>query len=106
PYIASHIAAAERLDRPRLLVLKGGGGEAERNPAKPVAAKLHRRGAAPADISLPALIERAEGEVTPIGLDGFAAVWRGSDAPAGAVQTIVGTLGLALVAAGRAGPAE
>jgi anthranilate phosphoribosyltransferase len=106
PYIASHIAAAEKLDRPRLLVLKGGGGEAERNPAKPVAARLHRRGDAPMEIALPALIERLPSDVAPMSLDGFAAVWRGTAAPVGAIETIVGTLGLALVAAGRADPAQ
>jgi hypothetical protein len=60
---------------------------------------------------LPALIDRAaqadrEGEPKPIGLDGFVAVWRGAAAPAGAVQTIIGTMALALVAAGRAEPDE
>ena len=34
-YIETHLMVAERLARPKLLVLKGGGGEAERNPAKP-----------------------------------------------------------------------
>jgi anthranilate phosphoribosyltransferase len=111
PYIDSHIAAAERLDRARLLVLKGGGGEAERNPAKPLAARLHRRGEASLEVVLPALIDRTaqadpDGEPKPIGLDGFVAVWRGAAAPAGAVQTIIGTMGLALVAAGRAEPGE
>jgi len=106
PYIDSHIAAAQTLERPRLLVLKGGGGEAERNPAKPVAARLHRRGAEPAEILLPALIERPDGEAKPIGLDGFVGVWRGELGPAGAIQTIVGTMALALVASGRAQPAE
>ena len=106
PYIDSHIAAAQRLERPRLLVLKGGGGEAERNPAKPLAARLHRRGAEPVDILLPALIERPDGEPKPIGLDGFVDVWRGGAAPMGATQTIVGTMALALVAAGRAEPAD
>jgi anthranilate phosphoribosyltransferase len=106
PYIDSHIAAAQRLERPRLLVLKGGGGEAERNPAKPLAARLHRRGVEPLEILLPALIDRPDGEPKPIGLDGFVAVWRGDTAPAGATQTIVGTLALALIAAGRAAPAE
>jgi len=106
PYIDSHIAAAQRLDRPRLLVLKGGGGEAERNPAKPLAARLHSRGADPVDILLPMLIERPDGEPRPIGLDGFVAVWRGGATPVGATQTIVGTMALALIAAGRAVPAE
>jgi len=106
PYIDSHIAAARTLDRPQLLVLKGGGGEAERNPAKPLAARLHRRGAEPVEILLPALIERPDGEVKPIGLDGFVGVWRGDLGPLGATQTIVGTMALALVASGRAQPAE
>ena len=106
PYIDSHIAAAQRLGRPRLLVLKGGGGEAERNPAKALAARLHRRGREPVEIRLPALIERPDGEPAPIGLDGFVAVWRGAAAPLGATQTIVGTMALALIAAGRAEPDE
>jgi len=106
PYIDSHIAAAQRLDRPRLLVLKGGGGEAERNPAKPLAARLHRRGSEPVEIKLPALIDRLDGEAKPLGLDGFVAVWRGAAAPAGATQAIVGTMALALIAAGRAEPGD
>lgn len=106
PYIDRHIAAAVRLGRPRLLVMKGGGGEAERNPAKPMVARLHRRDADPVEIALPALIDRPDGAGTPIGLDGFRAVWRGEAAPLGATETIVGTMALALVAAGRAEPAE
>jgi len=106
PYIDSHIAAAQTLDRPRLLVLKGGGGEAERNPAKPLAARLHCRAAAPVEIMLPALIDRPDGAAKPIGLDGFVGVWRGEAGPLGATQTIIGTMALALVAAGRAAPAE
>jgi anthranilate phosphoribosyltransferase len=106
PYIDSHIAAARTLERPRLLVLKGGGGEAERNPAKPLAARLHRQGVEPVEILLPALIERPDGEAKPIGLDGFVGVWRGDLGPVGATQTIVGTMALALVASGRAQPAD
>ena len=108
PYIDRHIAAARRLDRPRLLVLKGGGGEAERNPAKSVAARLHRRGEEPAEIHLPALIAApARREASPaLGLEGFRAVWLGDEAPPGAVETIIGTMALALVAAGRADSAE
>ncbi|HEY0408731.1 MAG TPA: glycosyl transferase family protein, partial [Candidatus Dormibacteraeota bacterium] len=54
-YIALHLGAAERLGRPRLLVLKGGGGEAERNPAKPVPAHVHVRGEGARELALPAL---------------------------------------------------
>ncbi|HEV2675817.1 MAG TPA: glycosyl transferase family protein [Aliidongia sp.] len=106
PYIDRHIAAAVRLGRPRLLVMKGGGGEAERNPAKPMVARLHRRDADPLEIVLPALIERPDGAPKPLGLDGFRAVWRGEAAPLGATETIVGTMALALVAAGRAEPVD
>jgi anthranilate phosphoribosyltransferase len=38
PYVAVHLGVAERLCRPRLLVVKGAGGEAERTPAKPATA--------------------------------------------------------------------
>lgn len=40
PYIAVHLDASELLARQRLLVVKGGGGEAERNPAKAMTAHL------------------------------------------------------------------
>jgi anthranilate phosphoribosyltransferase len=106
PYIDRHIAAARRLDRPRLLVMKGGGGEAERNPAKPMVARLHQAAADPVEIQLPPLIGRLPDEARPIGLDGFRAVWRGEAAPVGATETIVGTMALGLVATGRAAPDE
>ncbi|GGF10150.1 hypothetical protein GCM10011611_14640 [Aliidongia dinghuensis] len=105
PYIDRHIAAARRLDRPRLLVMKGGGGEAERNPAKPMVARLHARAAEPVEIALPALIDRQAAESLPLGLDAFRAVWQGETAPPGAVETIVGTMALGLIATGRAEPA-
>ncbi len=38
PYIALHVNTASLLGRGRLVVVKGGGGEAERNPTKPMTA--------------------------------------------------------------------
>ena len=43
PYIDVHLGVAERMDRHRLLVLKGGGGEAERVPLKPATATVWDR---------------------------------------------------------------
>ena len=40
PYIDVHLGVAERMRRRRLLVLKGGGGEAERVPLKPATATV------------------------------------------------------------------
>ena len=40
PYIDVHLGVAERMGRRRLLVLKGGGGEAERVPLKPGSAAV------------------------------------------------------------------
>jgi len=97
PYIEVHLGVAERLGRARLLVLKGGGGEAERNPAKPVLAHL-RIGAG-----------RSQTEFSPLpgarapedGAD-FAAVWRGGISPPGVLAVVQATIGMALLAAGRA----
>jgi anthranilate phosphoribosyltransferase len=106
PYIDVHLGVAERLHRPRLLVLKGGGGEAERVPLKPATAHLWDRAAGrgewalPATEDLPPLTPKAD---TP---EGFAAVWTGRAAPSTVVATITATIGLALLAMGRAATAE
>jgi anthranilate phosphoribosyltransferase len=54
PYLAVHLGTAELHGRPRLLVLKGGGGEAERVPAKPGVAYLWSQADGRAEIALPA----------------------------------------------------
>src|SRR6185312_10273020 len=56
PYIAVHLGTAALLRRPSLLVLKGGGGEAERNPLKPVAAFLQQAAAPAREMALPAFL--------------------------------------------------
>ena len=98
PYVALHLAAAERLGRPRLLVLKGGGGEAERNPAKPVAAHLHVLGAPARELALPAVAAARPGE----GAADLRRVWEGAagDGPEEAV--VVATVALGLLALGEA----
>lgn len=54
-YIALHLAAAERLGRERLVVVKGGGGEAERSPVKAVAAHWFGRGVGSGELGLAAV---------------------------------------------------
>jgi anthranilate phosphoribosyltransferase len=100
PYIAVHLAVAERFARPRLLVVKGAGGEAERTPAKPGSAHLWD-GTARHEIALPAeaLPPPDPADET---LEQFAAIWRGEAAPARPLATIRATMALALLALGRA----
>jgi anthranilate phosphoribosyltransferase len=101
PYIETHLATAELLDRPRLLVLKGGGGEAERNPVRPVAAHLYVRGDGRRVLALPALTDAVETEEPDIG-----AVWRGEVASVGVEARVIGTIALGLLALGRGGDEE
>ncbi|MCQ8278808.1 glycosyl transferase family protein [Acetobacteraceae bacterium KSS8] len=95
PYIAVHLAVAERFGRRSLVVIKGGGGEAERTPLKPVAA--HCRGpSGPRELVLPALAPDSVG--MPVDAATFAAVWTGQGAFERAERTVVGTIALALLA--------
>ena len=55
PYIALHLDTSERLGRNRLVVVKGGGGEAERNPAKPMQAHWLDHASGRGEIELPAM---------------------------------------------------
>ena len=102
-YLAVHMGVAERLGRPRLLVLKGGGGEAERNAAKAATGHLWDAQAGRSEVAFPALVdappERGDAQL-------LAATWRGEAQPPGAVATVRATLGLALFALGRAATPE
>ncbi|MCC7427826.1 MAG: glycosyl transferase family protein [Alphaproteobacteria bacterium] len=99
PYVSLHLDAAALLGRPRLLVLKGGGGEAERNPAKAVAAHVHD-----------ATAGRRELLLAPIGAPpapeaDLVQLWRHGSAAAAA--TVIGTAALGLLALGACtDPAE
>ena len=100
PYIETHLACAELLGRQSLLVLKGGGGEAERNPAKPVTAHLWLRGEGRATLELPALCAPDPGPEPD-----FAAIWRGAARHQAIEARITGTIALGLQAMGRGGDA-
>ena len=97
-YLAVHLGVAERLNRPRYLVLKGGGGEAERNPAKPATAHAHFESGT-ATIALPALDTTAPG---PQDAAHLAAVWRGEARDPRAEATVAATVALGLIALGQA----
>ncbi len=94
-YIALHLAAAERLGRQRLVVVKGGGGEAERTPAKAVAAHWFDRANGTGEAVLAPLPSSAETDA------GLAQVWYGDDGGPGAA-TAVATIALGLIALGEA----
>ncbi|WP_428492697.1 glycosyl transferase family protein [Rhodopila sp.] len=102
PYIDVHLGVAERMGRRRLLVLKGGGGEAERVPLKPGSAVLWDCERGRRELALPAvegLRAHPAAADTPAGL---AAVWTGEATPETPLATIRATIALALLATGRA----
>jgi len=102
PYIETHLSVAELLARKRLLVLKGGGGEAERNPLRAVPAHFWVAGAGRAEMVLPALAVSGGAAPEP----DFAAIWHGEQRHAEIEARIAGTIALGLLAMGRGGDAE
>ena len=102
PYIDVHMGVAELMRRRRLLVLKGGGGEAERVPLKPGTAAVWDREQGRQELALPAVegLRPCPPELdTPAGL---AAVWRNEVTPETPLATVQATIALALLAMGRA----
>jgi anthranilate phosphoribosyltransferase len=103
PYIETHLAVAERLGMARLLVLKGGGGEAERSPTKPTALHLWDATGGRREITVPAMVF-SDG-VAAENPD-FAAIWRGTERHPAIEARITGTIALGLIALARGGDAE
>ena len=101
PYIETHLAVAERLGMGRLLVLKGGGGEAERNPAKPTQVHIWDSIAGRSETMAPAMGDAGGGEEPD-----FAAVWRGTARAPAIEARIVATIALGLTALGGGGDTE
>ncbi len=101
PYINVHLGVAERMRRKRLLVLKGGGGEAERVPLKPATATLWDLDAGPREITLPAFEGLRPHPPASDTTAAFAAVWTGEATPDTPLATIQATIALALLAMGR-----
>jgi anthranilate phosphoribosyltransferase len=106
PYIDVHLGVAERMDRRRLLVLKGGGGEAERVPLKPATASIWDRDTGRHDLALPAVQGLRPHPPASDTAASFASVWSGETAPETPLATIRATIALALLAMGRADDAD
>ncbi len=121
-YLDVHMGVAERMARPSLLVLKGGGGEAERNPAKAASLHVWRQGTGRSVVEVPALealtpaLSQGERE-QPFSLSFWEragvrapdaptlqAIWTGAAAPPGIVATIQATIALGLLATDRSTP--
>ena len=102
PYIDVHLGVAERMRRHRLLVLKGGGGEAERVPLKVASASLWDQQTGRRELVLPAVEGLRPHPASADTADVFAAVWHGDSKPETPVATIQATIALALLALGRA----
>jgi anthranilate phosphoribosyltransferase len=101
PYIDVHLGVAERMARRRLLVLKGGGGEAERVPLKPGTATVWDIEDGRQEFTLPAvegLRPHSPASDTPAM---FTAVWNGDATPETPLATIHATIALALLATAR-----
>ena len=101
PYIDVHLGTAARLERRRLVVLKGGGGEAERGPAKPVAVHVHDRASGRHEMMLPALAPGVANTPAMDTVELFRAVWQGDAQPEAPVATVIGTIALGLLALDR-----
>ncbi len=106
PYLAVHLGVAELLGRPRLFVLKGGGGEAERVPLKAASGWIWDRSHGRSEIALPAWQSLTPLTPTSDTPELLAAVWRGEVSPPTAIATIIATLGLGVFALGWAATIE
>ena len=91
-YIETHLATAEILGRKRLALVKGGGGEAERNPAKPLTVNLYEAGVGRSELVLPSLAPPAANAPDIVTL------WRGDAEDTAEAAIIRGTIALALLA--------
>ena len=91
-YIETHLATADRLGRPRLALVKGGGGEAERNPAKPLTVNLFQKGAGRCELILPAM------PLPDANARDIKALWQGTAEETAEAAIVRGTIALALLA--------
>jgi anthranilate phosphoribosyltransferase len=99
-YVDVHLGAAERLGRPRLLVLKGGGGEVERSPTKAGYAFLWDVGQGRSEFLLPAT-HCADTDRVGALPSRLAKIWLGEVTPAISIGTIHATIALGLLAHSR-----
>ncbi|NIZ02361.1 glycosyl transferase family protein [Thalassospira lucentensis] len=103
-FLDVHRETGKLLDLPRIGVIKGGGGEAERTPFKHVDLRMLVDGEL-SDVRWPALLPRTEKEQeeqSPVTLAHFLAVWRGEVEDAAAIARIKGSAAMGAFLAGKA----
>jgi anthranilate phosphoribosyltransferase len=102
PYRALQQAAGMVLGQQGLCILKGGGGEFERNPGKEITLFRLQDGQ-PAETPLPPLVPEARRLAEPVACaDALGAVWRGTLQDHFAEAIVTGTAAAALIALGHA----
>lgn len=98
PYLDVQLKSGGLLGTARVGVIKGGGGEAERTPFKPVMLSLDNK-----QKNWQPLLDKALGpKVEPVSADHMLAVWRGEAEDQVGSAVVIGTAAQALVVAGRA----
>ncbi len=102
PYLPVQLEAAKALGTQKVGIIKGGGGEAERNPFKASALNFYE-GA----VSFPPNADRALGPKLPkASLDHMLSVWRGEVEDIAGRAVVTGTAAQALYLAGKANSVE
>lgn len=100
-YRESHQLAAQRLGYQNTMVIKGEGGEFERNPDGRCLIKGIGNGEL-YDLELPMMFEQRHDAEESFELDDFIAVWRGKQSHQYGEAAVIGTLALTLMALQRA----
>ncbi|HTI81007.1 MAG TPA: glycosyl transferase family protein [Acetobacteraceae bacterium] len=97
-YIDVHLGVAEILKRRRLLVLKGGGGEAERTPRKAGVAFVWDDASGRCEIGLPSIDPDVSERESPASPAALKEVWCGEIVPRREIAIIHETMALAMIA--------
>ncbi len=100
-YRPTHQEAAIQLDIPHVVVMKGEGGEIERNPDQEVLLQSVHQGEM-RDETWPAMFDKRHVRPDEMRVEELAAVWQGSLDDEYAVASVVGTVAIALYTMGRA----
>ncbi|OSQ35620.1 glycosyl transferase family protein [Thalassospira mesophila] len=103
-FLDVHRETGKLLALPRIGVIKGGGGEAERTPYKHVDLRLLDNGVL-SDLRWPAALarsEKPEDDAPPAKMEHFMGVWRGEIEDIDAIAKIKGSAAMAAYLAGRA----
>lgn len=106
PYISLQTGATLLMNNGDAIVFKGGGGEGERTPLKPVKASYTREGQIH-ELTFPPLIERADLETDDeVNMADLKEIWRGNKQDAKADATIIATAATALFILNKADTPE